>query len=111
MDINFSAVFIAQDKIPRSGVFELYFSVALRVQKFTKRGNILLLNRYVQVLVWPGLLAKQSINTPSTIDPDFDAQILKTRVYIDDINRCHFNSLRLTFFNDLSRILVLSQSN
>jgi hypothetical protein len=42
MDINSSAIFITHDKIPRSGVFEFYFSVALRVQEFTKRGNILL---------------------------------------------------------------------
>jgi hypothetical protein len=44
MDINFSAVVVTQDRIPRSGVFKLYFSVALRVQEFAKRGNILLLN-------------------------------------------------------------------
>jgi len=76
MDINFSAIFIAQDKIPRSGVFELYFSVALHAQEFTKRGNILLLNGDVQALVWPGLLAKQRINTPSTVDRSLPALLL-----------------------------------
>src|SRR5882757_9146565 len=96
MHINLSAVFMTQYEIPRSGVFKLYCSVALRVQEFTQRGNILLLNGDVQVLVWPGLLAKQRINTPSAIDPDFGAQILKTGVYVDDINRCHLNSLRLS---------------
>src|SRR5438876_11395617 len=111
MDINFSAIFITQDKIPRSCVFELYFSVALRVQEFTKRDNMLLLNGDVQIFVRAGLFTEECIDTPSTIDPDFDAQILKTRVYIDDINWRHFNSLRLPFFNHLSRILILSQSH
>src|ERR1700747_2032145 len=28
------------------------------------------------------------IDTPSTVDPDFDAKILKTLVFIDDLGRC-----------------------
>jgi hypothetical protein len=36
--------------------------------------------------VWPGLLAKQRINTPSTVDPQFDAQLRDGSVKINDIN-------------------------
>jgi len=58
MNINFSAIFITQYEIPMSGVFELYVGVTSLLQEVTEHRSILLLNSKVQVLIWPGLLAK-----------------------------------------------------
>jgi len=85
MNINFSAIFITQYEIPMSGVFELYVGVTSLLQEVTEHRNILPLNSNVQVLMWPGLLAKQSINTPPTVDPQFDARLRDGPVKIDDI--------------------------
>jgi hypothetical protein len=54
-----------------------------------KYRNVLLLNSYVQVIMRASLLAKQCIDAPSAIDPDFGAQLFKRRVQIDDINGRH----------------------
>ncbi len=85
MDINLFAVFIAQYKIPRSCISELYLVVTLRLQQVTEHRNILLLNGNVQVRVRPGLLTEQRINAPPTVDPQFDAQLRDGSVEINDI--------------------------
>jgi hypothetical protein len=86
MDINLPAVFVTQYKIPRPGISELYVGVTSGLQEVTEHRNILLLNGDVQVLVWSGLLAEQRIDTPSTVDPYFDAQLRDGSVEINDIN-------------------------
>src|SRR6266436_4654929 len=62
-------------KIPSSGILQLYVPMPSRLQELTQHWDILLLNSYVQVFVRAGLLAKECIDAPSTIDPDFDAQL------------------------------------
>jgi hypothetical protein len=73
MDVNLSAAFITQYEIPRSGISELYIGVTSCLQEVPEHRNILLLNGDVQVLVWPGLVIEKRINTPSAVDPQFDA--------------------------------------
>jgi hypothetical protein len=85
MDVNLSAAFITQYKIPSSGISELCIGVTSCLQEVPEHRNILLLNSDVQVPVWPGLLTEQRINTPSTVDPQFDAQLRDGFVEINGI--------------------------
>ena len=73
MEDGLSTVFITQDKIPSPSFLQLYVSKLLRLEELTEDRDILLLNGYVQVIMRAGLLTKERINAPSTIDPDFDA--------------------------------------
>jgi hypothetical protein len=87
VDIDFSVVFIAQNKIPSPGVLQLYVFVASRAQQLTQLRYVPLLNGYVQVLMSSALLTKEGINAPAAINPDFDPQVFQGSVEINDVNR------------------------
>ena len=89
MDIDFSAVFIAQNEIPISRLLQFYVFVASAPKQLTELRYVLVLNSYVQVLVGPALLTEESINAPAAIDPDFDAQAFQGLLEIDHVARNH----------------------
>ena len=67
--IDFSTVFITQNKIPSSGFLQLDVSVSSLLEQMTQPWNIPLLNDDVQVLVRAGLLTKEGVNTPPAVNP------------------------------------------
>src|SRR5260370_32895128 len=89
MNVDLSTVFITRYEIPRFGILQLYVSVPSLLQELPKLRNIFLLNRYVQVTMRAGLLTKECIDAPTAIDPDFDAQLFKGGIQINDINGVH----------------------
>ena len=89
MDVDFSTVFITQNKIPRPGFLQLYISVSLLLQPLAQPRNVFLLNRNVQVLVRAGLLAKERVNAPPTINPNFDLQVFQFGIEADYVRGSH----------------------
>ena len=75
MDIYFMTIVVSQDEVRWTRIISLCISEFLGLQQLTKSWHILLLNNDVQVCVRAGLLTKESVNAPSTIDPDLNAQI------------------------------------
>ena len=89
VDIDLFSVFIAQDKIPGFGILQLYIPIPTRLQEPAQHWDILLLNGYVQVFMKAGLLAKQCVDAPSAIDPDFDACLVKGRIQMNHVSGVH----------------------
>ena len=70
--VDFSTVFVAQNKIPCSGFLQLYVFISSLFEQLTQLQNIFLLNGYIQVLMEPGLFTKERVNAPPAIYSNCD---------------------------------------
>ena len=78
--IYFAALVIAHHEIIRPGYFQFYLAVAVRLKRFAEPTHVFLQDQNVQIGVRAGLPAEEGIDTPSTLDPDSDAQLLKLEI-------------------------------
>lgn len=71
-----------------------YVSESSLLKRMTQPWNIFLLNGYIQVFMRPGLLTKEGINAPPTVNPNSDIQVFQLRIETDYVRGCHIHRCR-----------------
>lgn len=90
---------ISQYKITLLCVIARHIDIASFFQQGTQQGDILMLNRYIQIIMNTGLSAEQCIHTPPAINDDFNIMLINNLDKLDHILGSLFRIIQLSFIS------------